>query len=368
MLIYFILVFSIYFLLVLSLIIGLLKKERTNPEANAKRESVSIVVAVRNEEENLPHLFASLENLDTSTFEVEIIFVDDHSNDHSSALIQEWINKHPDKNIHYFLSSGNGKKSALTTGIENAIGNIILTTDADCRLPSSWAHQMIASFDHSVNMVVGKVKIDAGDFFFAKLQALEFTSVMGTGTSFLAFGYPVMCNGASLAYRKEIFEAVNGYEGNIDVPSGDDEFLMRKIQARFTGSIRLVGGDVTVSTHPQPSLNRFIHQRLRWAGKWNRNDSVLAKALAFFILLVQLSTILLFAFLLAGNFSAEAIILLSAKIVLEGVFLVVAGRKLGQNFSLTAFILLQVIYPFYIVIIGILSQVAGYEWKGRSSG
>ncbi len=37
-----------------------------------------------------------------------------------------------------------------------------------------------------------------------------------------------MCNGANLAFRKDVFNEVSGYKGNIQIASGDDEFLMRK--------------------------------------------------------------------------------------------------------------------------------------------
>lgn len=367
MLVYFIVVFSIYFVLVSGLILASLRKHEASI-GTARPCGVSVILAVRNEEENLPSLFSSLENLNTHGLEVEFIFVDDHSADNSSARIQEWVRSQATGKARYLLSSGQGKKTAITTGIGQAKGEIILTTDADCQVPPDWVQEVVSSFASDTRMVVGKVSLVSNRSFFADLQAMEFASVMGTGMALLSAGRPVMCNGASLAYTREAFYAVNGYEGNLDVPSGDDEFLMRKVNAKFPGSIRAVRSHTIVRTQPQPSLIRFIHQRLRWAGKWSRNDSLSAKMLAFFILLVQFSTLLLYGFLLAKGFPLTAIILVVIKVFLEALFLYKATRQLNQIFSLPAFISLQVIYPFYVLLIGILSQVAGYEWKGRSSG
>ncbi len=367
MLIYLILIFSIYFGFLLICIAGWEKYTRQpKPQVLEKKEFVSVVVAVRNEENSISPLLSSLKVQDFPHSNFELIFVNDHSTDHTAHIISEWIKDNPQTQCYQIHSTGTGKKQALTDGIKMAKGEIILTTDGDCVLPIDWILRMVMSFHNETTLVIGLVKIQQEGSLFSKLQALEFSSLMGSGISLLELGFPIMCNGASLAFRKKSFEAVKGYQDNLHIPSGDDEFLMRKLMKQFPNSIQSnYWPTVVVATKYQPSLKSFIHQRLRWAGKWRVNDSLMSKVLALFILIFQLTSIVTFGLLFSGKNLVGVGILLSLKFLLEGYFLFHVGRTLHQRFSVPSFLVLQLIYPFYVLIIGILSQLVDYEWKGR---
>ncbi len=367
MLIYLILIFSIYFGFLLICITGWQKYMR-QPKRPVleKKEFVSVAVAVRNEENSISPLLSSLMVQDFPHSNFELIFVNDHSTDHTAHIISDWIKDNPQTQCYHIHSTGNGKKQALTDGIKIAKGEIILTTDGDCVLPNDWISSMVMSFNDETTLVIGLVKIQQEGSLFSKLQALEFSSLMGSGISLLELGFPIMCNGASLAFRKKSFEAVKGYQDNLHIPSGDDEFLMRKLMKQFPNSIQSnYWPTVVVATKSQPSLKSFIHQRLRWAGKWSVNDSLIPKVLALFILIFQLTSMVAFGLLFSGKNLVGVGILLSLKFLLEGYFLFHVGRTLHQRFSVSAFLILQLIYPFYVLIIGILSQLVDYEWKGR---
>lgn len=367
MLIYIIFIFSIYFGFLMAGIIGWRKFVRQDKLTTGTiKEFVSVIIAVRNEEHSIIGLLESLRLQDFQHGNFEIILVNDHSTDHTDQKIQSWMRDNPQLQSSYVKSNEHGKKWALTNGIQNATGNIILTTDADCTLPSDWISRMVMSFSPETTMVIGLVKIQQDNSLFSRLQALEFSSLMGSGVALLSLGFPVMSNGASLAFRKTSFVEVNGYEDNLHVPSGDDEFLMRKLWMKFPGSVRPMHfSSEPVATRAHASLKDFVNQRLRWAGKWNINDSMVAKALAFFILLFQLTVVIALIFLIFGEYSLETGILLGTKLFLEGYFLYCVNSNTSQRFSWTAFLLMQVIYPFYVLIIGTLSQLLDYEWKGR---
>ncbi len=367
MLIYLIFIFSIYFGFLLTCIVGWRQFVSQNKSAvGTTNEFASVVVAVRNEEDSINGLLDSLKSQDFQYNNFEIILVDDHSTDHTVQKTHNWIKENPRIQCNYTSSQEHGKKQALTTGIKKAKGNIILATDADCILPSDWISRMVMSFSTETSMVIGLVKIQQDNSFFSRLQSLEFSSLMGSGVALLSLGFPVMSNGASLAFRKASFVSVNGYEGNLHIPSGDDEFLMRKLSKKFPGSVKPLNfsSDV-VATRAHTSAKALVNQRLRWAGKWKVNDSMVARGLAFFILMFQLTVIITFSFLIFSKYSMEAGILLGIKFLLEGYFLFTVNKNTAQQFSWTAFLFLQVMYPFYVVIVGILSQLLDYEWKGR---
>lgn len=373
MLIYLTVIFIIYFGFLLVCMAGWQKfvkgKTRTS---HRSQEFVSVVVAVRNEEGSISRLLTSLEVQDFARSNFEVIFVNDHSTDASAERIERWIKSNQQLQVRLLQSPGEGKKHALTEGIQRAKGEIILTTDADCVLPPDWISTMVLSFNvdsdkatQETTMVVGSVKIQQDKSLFSKLQTLEFSSVMGTGVALLEVGFPVMCNGASLAFRKKSFVAVNGYEGNLHIPSGDDEFLMRKLNEQFPGSIKSIRSASVVSTQPQTSLKKFIHQRLRWASKWKANDSWIAKSLALFIFIFQASGIMAMCLLFSKNYGMVVGGLLVGKFLLEGYLLFTVGKRLGHTFSIPSFLILQLVYPFYVISVGIFSQLFEYEWKGR---
>ena len=334
--------------------------------AKSVKSFVSVVVAVRNEEGTVSNLIESLVRQTYPKDTFEIILVDDHSTDKTPEIISQLIKQYPTLKITKISSQHIGKKRAITQGVEVAKGEIILTTDADCVTPSGWIEGMINSFKENTQLVLGVVKIKTNQTFFSKLQALEFSSVLGSGIALMGWGRAVMCNAASLAFRKSAFQEVQGYEGNFEIPSGDDEFLMRKIDKQYPGGIAVVSQkNCVVETIPLNSLTDFVQQRLRWAGKWKANDSIFARALAVFILGVQISWLILIGTAVLQD-SVKLYLLILLKICIEFSFLFLISNYLKQRFQILAFIVLQIIYPFYVIYIGILSQFGTYTWKGRS--
>lgn len=364
MTLYFILVFGCYFGLLVMLRLGWQHSvARAVPEISGE-EFISIVVATRNEAHNLKNLIDRLAQQDYPTTSFEVILVDDHSTDGTVELAKVMKQSFDALRVVSLPSTLTGKKAALAHGIALAKGKIISTTDADCSVPVDWLRIINSTFKKTeTQMAIGLVAM-AGESFFARWQAMEFASVIGTGAATLGLGFPTMCNGANLSFRKDAFEAVNGYEGNNHIASGDDEFLMRKIINRFPRSLALLNdpGSVVI-TQAQPSPSDFIRQRLRWAGKWKHNSSPVAKALAVYIFLVQVSFIMLWFY---WTNPLLVIILIAAKVFADLFFLVPVFRFLKIRFQVIPFIAVQFLYPVYVVIIALFSQWKSSRWKGRS--
>jgi hypothetical protein len=176
-----------------------------------------------------------------------------------------------------------------------------------------------------------------------------------------------MCNGANLAFRKEAFIIVNGYDDDYHIPSGDDEFLMRKIVSRFPKSFCfLKDQQAVVTTIPQKKMTNLVHQRLRWAGKWRHNTSPTAKAMAVFIWMVQFATLTSMMMILIGT-PLPFTYLLAAKGILELVILFMYARFFSIKFDILSFVILQIVHPLYVLLIGGLSHFLTFTWKGRKS-
>lgn len=360
---YFILIFGAYFIFLIFLLIGWYKISLGGALQSTSR-LVSVIIPFRNEAMNLPSLIRSLAQQRMDSNQFEVILVDDHSTDTSFEVLTQQQAIYPQLSIQVWASRSAGKKEALTTGILKARGEIILTTDADCVVSPDWIKTMTASFDSTTKMVVGVVQLSAGRFF-DKLQAVEFLSIMISGLAMLGWQRPIMCNGASLGFLRDAFLHVKGYEGNAHIPSGDDEFLMRKMESSFPGSVRVVQNLAAgVTTKPAETLREFIHQRLRWAGKWRANESRTTKLTAVLIWIVQLSWLALPILYFVSDPLLPTGILLT-KLVLEALLIGRIAQKMRQPFYGLAFLTLQIIYPMYVIYIGLASQFVSYQWKDR---
>ena len=364
MVLFLIIIFAFYFVLLGILIVGwsrLVRKKSVH--AGKSGLSVSVIIPARNEGSNIGHLLADLENQVYDGFEV--IVVDDHSEDNTAKIVEGFMERN--SRFRILTNSGVGKKTALTLGVQSSKGSIIITTDADCRVSSEWISTLVDSFSSDeVKMVIGCVKMKANTLF-SDLQALEFASLIGSGMSLASWKFPVMCNGANLAYRKSIFEDVGGYQGNLHIPSGDDEFLMRRVLTAYPNGIQPSSvRQSVVITLPNRTYKEFIQQRIRWAGKWTTNHSFVRGMLAVFIFCFQLTTVLLPLFLAVKWIDVQtSLFLLLAKASLELLFLKNVARYLGLKWSWFSFFMLQLIYPGYVVFIGLLSRFNSFEWKGR---
>jgi cellulose synthase/poly-beta-1,6-N-acetylglucosamine synthase-like glycosyltransferase len=358
-------VFLAYTVFSLLLLWGWMKVVALPPVQPSNEEMISVLVPARNEASKIARLLDDLKNQDDSSFEV--IVVDDHSEDDTYNIVRKTISQGGfDQLMIISLKDGHGEKKALARGVSVAKGSIIVTTDADCRIGRRWLSGFRKYFsDSTVKLAFGAVRIKQDGTLWTSMQAIELASLIGAGAATNALGYPSMCNGANLAFSKEAFTKVGGYEGNDHIPSGDDEFLLRKIKRRFPGSIRFVADHENIVETDRVAFSAFVHQRIRWAGKWMVNDDVAVKMLAASVFLFHLiwlsSAVWLF-------FESNFILLLptfTIKSFFELFFLRKVMRFLDSSWSWSAFVCLQFTYSFYVVFTGILANLTSPVWKGR---
>jgi poly-beta-1,6-N-acetyl-D-glucosamine synthase len=361
-----IIVFGIYYGLLLLLLIGWHKATQHDFPNHRQHFRISVIVPFRNEEKNIT---AVIRNLITQTYNheyFEVLLCNDHSTDTS---VERVINAIAGlQNFKLVHATGMGKKQALAMAIENATGDIVATTDADCTVPENWLARINHAFqDPELKMVFGGVALREEKSFFSELQAMEFSSLVGSAAATAGLGFPILCNGANLAFLKSAYHEVHGYDGNQNIPSGDDEFLLRKIIFQYPKGICFLNTeDSVVSTRPQQSLNDFIGQRIRWAGKWRYNASPLAVGVAIFVLLFQVFFLgLLIATALDISEASSELWLIGGKIALEFIFLFQFGAFLRLRWRTLHFFALQFLYPVYVIFIGVASNFVPYEWKGR---
>ena len=195
---------------------------------------ISVIIPFRNEEKNLLPLLGDLirQNYPPALF--EIIFADDHSDDNGPALLKRKLAEPGHHRISLLKAEGTGKKAALSAGIARAAGELIVTHDADCRLPADMLQNFANNYAQTgASLIAAPVVYQNPRKLSEHFFQIEFASAVGLSALLFAAGRPLMCNGAGLAFTKKAFDEVGGYAGNAHIPSGDDHFLLQKINRTF---------------------------------------------------------------------------------------------------------------------------------------
>ena len=259
----------------------------------------SIVIPFRNEAEHLPALLNSINAIDYPANMFEILFIDDDSNDNSVAIIEDFISTNTKLNLFILPNqrqSNSPKKDAITTAINSTEKEWIITTDADCILPLKWLCLIDEYIQHKQpELIAGPVTYISKNNFLNHFQLLDLHSLQGITIGAFGWRQPFLCNGANLAYKKEVFHDANGFSENDTIASGDDIFLMEKIVKLYPEKVCYLKSDeVIVYTNSQPSWNSLIHQRVRWAAKTSAYNNSIGKITALIALSINLYLVLSF--------------------------------------------------------------------------
>jgi biofilm PGA synthesis N-glycosyltransferase PgaC len=329
---------------------------------------VSIVVAVRNERKNIERLRDCLYRQDYPKELYEIIIVDDHSTDDTEEKFRSFYAE--DFSTKYVkLAEGSGsKKAAITTGIRLAAGDLIITTDADCAMGPAWVSTMVSFFsDRNAKFVAAPVIMKSRRSFLGIFQSLDFLSLQGITGASVDKRLHSMCNGANLAYAKEAFIEVNGFEGIDHLPSGDDMLLMHKIYTKYPEQVfYLKNKEAIVTTEPETNWKDFFNQRIRWASKAvHYKDKRIFYVLLLIYLINTCFLALTIAALIHHSWGIFLFLFLLAKIIIEFPFVNAVAIFFGQSSLMVYFPFLQPFHILYTIIAGWLGRFGSYTWKSR---
>lgn len=351
--------------------------------------SVSVVNPARNEEGAIRACIESVLANEYPDDRLEVIVVDDGSEDRTPVIVRQMagrrrraaagyepdetglnaggeilrlvnVSHDPDQRIAH-------KKEALRRGVEASRGRIILTTDADCRVEPTWIRAMVDRFDDDTGMVTGPVLYRRDGSFFGDVQALEFLGLVALGGGLAAVGRPHLCNSANLAYRREVYEEIGGYEELGHVSTGDDEMLMHRVAFDTSWKVRTcMQAEAVVETEANQSLKEFFQQRRRWASAHARYPHV---HLVVISVLCYIFYVGLAGGLAAALFWPDVRGIVALSFVLKGAIeaslLVPASTRFERTALMRLFIPAQFLQIIYVLVIGVAGTFGSYEWKGR---
>ena len=342
------------------------------PDGFNPQTAISVIIPARNEAENIAACIRSVLSQDYPEHLLEIILVDDHSEDGTAAIArQEGGNRVQVISLQDFLNEDGGtafKKKALAAGIAQSSGLLIVTTDADCVAAPAWLKSIAALYEaRGAAAIIGPVAFYNDGSLLQTFQSLDFTTMQGITAAAHRLKLGGMANGANLAFSRAAFEAVGGYEGTEHLASGDDYLLLQKMSQHFPERIHyLKAKDAIVDTSPQPTWNAFLNQRIRWASKSGKYPDHRLTAILMLVYAFNVSLLILFA---AAFWHPQLWAVLGAalltKIISELALLIPVARFYRKEKELRVFPLLQPLHIAYIIAAGFFGMKGGYRWKGR---
>lgn len=349
----------------------ILRTKRQNKlPISSVQNSFSIVISARNEAGFISQCLKSITNQNYDANQFEIIVINDHSTDDTLDIIhrfkiQNSISMHRDKISIIDLADFDkidNKKQAITKGIELAKFDYIILTDADCIRGNNWLKTINQFINISeAKMVYAPVEFAAKNVF-EKLQALEFAGLVGVGAAAMELKFPNMCSAANLIFEKKVFFEVNGYEDNMHVISGDDEFLMHKIFKKYPNQVQFLHQkEAIVLTGANGTLNQLTEQRKRWVSKSTKYEN---RYITFILVMAYFYNISMVVNLFIDWHLAFNQIIF--KMIIEGIFLVTILKLFGKTKLTLLLPLAEIFHVLYVIIIGIWANFGTYNWKGRT--
>ena len=352
---------AVYYCAILWLIRGL---SRPPAHRSTQLPSLSIIVAARNEEQALPACLAALRKQEYAGF-WEVVVIDDRSRDRTGELLAEWASKWPQLRTLRAADKGQyycPKKSALAQGINVAKGEVLLFTDADCRPPVGWAKSMAAHFEEGVGLVAGHAQSEGVHTLSQRLLAIDNLAVGALGAGSFSQGNPLSCTGRNLAYRRQVYDEIDGFESMGHLLGGDDVYFMRAV-SKDTHWKQVFNRDTVVDCLPPPgNWRNIIQQKMRHAAKGGHyGGAALALAIVVYLFHCALGVGLLLAI---GGFASPLVLfaIWGARWVVDALLLwrMASERDRKWWFYLPV---LEVVYIPYVVFLASAGRLGLFRWK-----
>jgi cellulose synthase/poly-beta-1,6-N-acetylglucosamine synthase-like glycosyltransferase len=331
------------------------------PAINANNSiAISIIIAAKNEEKNIPSLVDALIHQSYDPLLCETIFVDDNSSDNSFALLTSLTKDIPHfKVITAFNKKYPAKKGALAIGIAQAKNPYLLFTDGDCIPEKDWVQSFADGFRQGKEILIGSAPFIPSGSFVNRIVCYENLVNTLLTTFFLAAKNPYSAVGRSIGYTKEAYLKVRGFEKTMETVSGDDDLFIREaVKSNLHIGIITAPESLVYSKTPE-TFSSYFNQKVRHL-KTSYHYPLATSALIF--LWHECNYFCQFFFLLAF-ISPVAYVVSVTKILLDVAIYTSFQIRLGYKFSPLQIILHSFIYELLLLYNILNSMFKKSQWK-----
>ena len=326
-------------------------KDKLEPQ---KDQPVSIIVAARDEYENLQKLIPALLEQDYPSY--EIIIVDDKSGDTTYDLLLEAQAQHDILKLVRINTTPehlNSKKYALTLGIKAAQYETVLLTDADCvPLSKNWIAEMQKHYQSGKEIVLGLSQYEKRKGLLNSLIRYETFYVAVQYISMAIWGKPYMGVGRNLSYHKQLFFNNKGFHSHRNTTGGDDDLFISEVAKGKNTAVAFSHDAQTISV-PKDSWRAWFKQKVRHLSvsrSYKKSDK-------FILGLLNLSHTNSYLFLVFGYLAQVNPWVLgigyAVRLISLLVLFFIIQRKIKQDIALYLVPLFDILYIFYYIFVSI---------------
>jgi cellulose synthase/poly-beta-1,6-N-acetylglucosamine synthase-like glycosyltransferase len=337
-------VFGVYGIFLIAMILVFAP---ASPGERGRLKGLSIVIPFRNEKENLPVLLRELRRLRGFPEQIEVILVDDHSDDGYFPDLEETESL----SFRLFpLPEGlHGKKAAIDLGVRESSGEWILTLDADVQPGHGFREILLTALPENKQAMITAIRPARRKGLSSVFFDLEFLVLQVFTLGMARMKIPLLSNGACFLFRKEAYFETRVLRGDWDLNTGDDIFLLNAIRKRYgSRSIGIIhpAEPVVTAGFPEDFRTLFL-QRLRWISKTSRVPNLIYSLFAWGIFLVHVGFYPFLFYSFTKDFSYTE--LAALKFIPEFCLLLIAALRFKRSDLIVHIPVAQVLYPLYLI-------------------
>jgi 1,2-diacylglycerol 3-beta-glucosyltransferase len=356
--------FSAVYLFMILLFAGAAAASRGRPE-QGYRPRVSVIIAARDEEEQIGACLESLVRLTYPQELLEIIIVDDRSTDRTAEIVGRFTGKQAHIRVLRIEDENGflpGKTNAVMSAVEVSGGEILMFTDADCRVPPTWIENTVSYYsDPSIGVVAGFTSL-IGETWFEEMQALDWLVLTSVAAAATRLGFPVTAVGTNLSVRREAYDSVGGYR-EIPFSVTEDYALFHAVTSSGKWKARFPMDPATlVQSTPCYDWKQLYAQKKRWFTGGRGMD---AKSLLIFAFPYVFNFLILLGVVFDPWWAVG--LALAIKLLVDYLLCLPATLAFRRHSLLFAYPLFEIYYYIYVLIFPLLVIFGGeITWKERT--
>lgn len=227
--------------------------------------TVSILVACRNEEQNIEQCIQSLIELNYPKDKLKIIIGNDQSEDNTLKIAKQYAREYSFIQVFDVQEDSTGLKAKARVMAQldkHAIGDYYLVTDADVRVEPNWILGLLSNMNDKIGVASGTTMVRSnglGGLF----QEIDWAYFMGLLNVISYSGVPATAVGNNMIIRKEAYWQTGGYS-KIRFSITEDYKLYKEVCDKGWKWNNIMNKDVLGYSEKTNGFIPLLHQRKRW--------------------------------------------------------------------------------------------------------
>ena len=324
--------------------------------------AVTILVAMRNEQENLPRFLQHLFQLSYPTDKLQVLVGEDRSQDDTKELLNELSTRYPSLEVVIIskdIPNLKGKGNVVAQLIPYANNEFMFITDADVRVPATWIHSLLKYSGGGVGVIGGSTVVVGSDVW-SRLQNLDWLLAQSLLAALSCKYRTVAVSGTNMMITQSACKAIGGYE-KIPYSLTEDIGFLTAANAQGIKAVQVWEPEATAEIKAQKDLGTLLKQRSRWTYGATKLPLFVVVLLLFRTLFLPLTVWLA---LLAPMWALGFYLV---RFTLQGMLIGSMAQRLGRE---KAWWLLGLFELYYTLVSlgGLILYLlpVKFSWKGRT--